>query len=286
VPRWLEAIALWALLMSAPTACAEPVVAPTQAADAIPGSVFAPTPSHQSPLPVELREISGLATTADGRLFAHDDEHAIIYELDAATGRVTKRFSVGAPEQGDFEGLAIDASGAFWMTTSAGQLMRFSEGADGASVTYERFDAGLDGVCEVEGLAFLPANESLILACKRHDGRGMRNSIVLYEWRAGGGAARVWRTVREAELVGAAGVEHFRPSSVEVDARSGRLLLLSARDAALAELGTDGALQSARTLRRGHVQAEGLAVLPNGALVISDEGGDARALLSVYDRAP
>lgn len=269
-------------------ACAEPVESEAQVAPVaapVEGSLFAATPARQWRLPLELREISGMATTADGRLFAHDDEHAIIYELNAEDGRIVKRFSVGAPERGDFEGLAIDAQGAFWITTSTGQIMRFREGDNGARVPFESFDTGLAPVCEIEGLAFLAATESLILACKRNEARNMRDTVVLYEWRQGAGA-QVWRSLAESEITQAAGVRNFRPSSVEIDSRSGRTLILSASNGALAELDADGALRSARALSRDHGQAESLAVLSNGALALADEGGDARALLSVYDRGP
>lgn len=282
--RMLRTIVVAALL----AACAEPVDSEAQVAPAaapIEGSLFAAAPTNQWRLPLELREISGMATSADGRLFAHDDEHAIIYELDAEDGRIVKRFSVGAPERGDFEGLAIDAAGAFWITTSTGQLLRFREGDNGARVPFDSFDTGLQGVCEIEGLAFLAATESLILACKRNEARDMRDTLVLYQWRQGAGA-QVWLSLAESEITQAAGVRNFRPSSVEIDARSGRALILSANDGALAELDSDGALRSARALNRDHEQAESLAVLASGALALADEGGNARALLSVYDRGP
>ena len=46
-------------------------------------------------LPKALQEISGLAVDSAGRIFAHDDEQAIIYQIDPATHRVVKRFSFG-----------------------------------------------------------------------------------------------------------------------------------------------------------------------------------------------
>src|SRR5688572_27149731 len=48
-------------------------------------------------LPSRLHEISGLATSADGRVFAHDDEHAVIYQIDPKQGRIMKWFSLGSP---------------------------------------------------------------------------------------------------------------------------------------------------------------------------------------------
>ena len=84
-------------------------------------------------------------------------------------------------------------------------------------------------------------------------------------------------------VASATGERRFRPSSLDVDTRSGRLLLLSAGDAALAELNTQGAVMSARSLEGAHQQPEGVAVLPNGALVIADEAGErGSAMLSIY----
>ena len=248
-------------------------------------SLFQNSPAQQQRLPDQLREISGLAVAPDGRLFAHDDEHAVIYQLDAARGAIVKSFSLGNEAlTGDFEGLALSPDGAFWMTTSQGRLYRFTEGANGAHVSFETFDSGLDEICEVEGLAYVPSEESLILACKQNHARRVRDEISLYRWQFSG-AAQPWRALPEADIARAAGVEHFRPSSIEFDSASSRIILLSARDGALAELGPDGALLAARALA-GHAQPEGAAVLPDGSLVISDEASGGRPALTRYARTP
>jgi uncharacterized protein YjiK len=273
--------ALAALLLAA---CAETAPVDAQQAGAS-GSLFAAQSDTQWRLPNELREISGLALSPDGRLFAHNDERAVIYEIDATRGAIVKAFALGdGALRGDFEGLAISPDGVFWIATSRGELYRFNEGADGATVSFEVLNSGLRDVCEIEGLAYLPAEESLILGCKQNEARDMRSTVSLYSWRFSG-SAEPWREVPEREIAAAAGVEDFRPSSLDVDARSGRLLVLSANDAALAELDGEGRLVAAHALR-GHPQPEGVAVLQNGALVISDEGGRGQAQLSRYARAP
>ncbi len=274
------------LALAALTACSQaPIQAQTEAP--ISGSMFTTAPILQWRLPRELREISGLATTVDGRLFAHDDETAVIYELNPRTGDIVKRFSVGTPvETGDFEGIAIAPDGAFWLVTSGGALLTFREGADGASVTAQQYESGLNGICEIEGLAYLASDRSLILACKTNQNRAMRDQIALYEWTPGANAdAHLWRSLPAERLTEAAGVRRFHPSSIEFDARTGNILLLSAVRPALAELSANGAVLSARALDRPHKQPEGVAVLANGDLVISDEGGNGDPLLTVYGRA-
>lgn len=276
--------ALIALLLAV-GACGPATQTPAnaQSATAPSGSLFAAEADRMWRLPNRLRELSGLAVAPDGRLFGHDDERAIIYELDIARGGIVKTFTLGEPPLvGDFEGLAITPNGEFWLTTSQGQAHRFREGDDGALVAHEVFDTGLSDICEVEGLAYTPT-DGLIFACKHNAARAMRNTIALYAWRPDA-ALHLWRSLPEAEVSARAGVEHFRPSSLDIDTRTGRLVLLSARDPALAELSPDGVLLSARALGSAHVQAEGLAVLADGALAVADEAGDARALLSRYPR--
>ncbi|HWA62901.1 MAG TPA: hypothetical protein VG939_16085, partial [Caulobacteraceae bacterium] len=131
-------------------------------------SLFAAEPEAQWRLPKRLREISGLAATPDGRVMGHDDEAGVIYEIDVATGETVKRFCLGQPPiKGDFEGLAIAASGEFYLTTSGGRVHRFREGEAGAVVPFETFETGLRRTGEIEGLAWCDGEDALILACKR-----------------------------------------------------------------------------------------------------------------------
>ncbi len=265
-------------------ACAPAPSAPGAAGAS--ASLFAERAQEQWRLPHELAEISGLATTADGRVFTHDDERAVIYEINASEGRIVKTFALGDPVQtGDFEGIAITPDGAFNLITSRGMLYRFAEGADGANVSFETMDTGLQRTCEIEGLAYFVAEESLIIACKRMNDRAMRGNVSLYSWRADRGA-QPWLTLPEADIASRAGVEDFRPSSVEIDRVSGRILLLSANDGAIAELNREGEILSARALGARHAQAEGVTVTRDGALLISDEAAGGQAMLSRYARAP
>jgi uncharacterized protein YjiK len=267
-------------------ACSPPPAAPPTPA---PGaSVFAGAPEQQWRLPRQLREVSGLAAGPDGRIFAHDDEAAIIYQVDVAAGRLIKNFALGDPiEAGDFEAMAIAPDGTFYLITSRGLLYAFREGADGAHVEFQTIDTGLHRVCETEGLAYFAAEESLIVACKRMNDRPMRSTISLYAGRPSAPDARAapWLALPEANLTARAGVAHFRPSGVEIDPASGRVLLLSGSDGALAELARNGEVLSARALGPAHAQAEGIAIAADGALLISDEAAGGQATLSRYARA-
>lgn len=79
-------------------------------------------------LPERLREISGLAMTADGRALAHDDEVGIIYEIDHRQGRVVKEFRLGNDTvRADFEGIAV-AGDRIYLVTSDGTIYESPEG--------------------------------------------------------------------------------------------------------------------------------------------------------------
>jgi len=249
-------------------------------------SLFAAEPSMTRFLPDRVHEVSGLAVAPDGRLFAHDDEIGVIYEINAADGSIVKWFAIGEPiVTGDFEGLTITPAGDFWLTTSTGRLYRFREGEDRGNVRYERANTGLEEDCEIEGVAYQAANESLILACKRTYGRSMEDRAALRIWPIGGGPAEPWGA-SAGDYAGAARAPSFTPSDVTIDAASGRVLVLSSRSAALVELSPDGELLGARRLEGRHRQAEGAAVMADGSLVVADEGGNDQAQISHYARVP
>jgi uncharacterized protein YjiK len=270
-------------------ACGAPDVQERAGAEGEPGSsLFAATPDGEWRLPNRLAEISGLAITREGRLFGHDDERAIVYELGLANGDVIKSFALGDPtELGDFEGIAATDDDGLFLITSTGRLYAFPEGEDGAHLEFETYDTGLAPICEAEGLAYNRAQESLIIACKTVHARAMANQVLLYSWslRTHALGQDPWLSAPEADVAAAAGVTGFHPSSVEVDAATGRVIVLAGSERALAEFGPGGALLAARRLGRAHPQAEGAAILPDGALLIADEAGSrGRARLSRYPR--
>jgi hypothetical protein len=54
-------------------------------------------------LPDKLKEISGLALSSDGRLFAVADEMAVVYEINYTDGKLVRAFALGDPPvPGDF----------------------------------------------------------------------------------------------------------------------------------------------------------------------------------------
>ena len=236
-------------------------------------------------LPDVLREISGLATMPDGRLFAHADERALIVELDVRRQRVAKTFAMGRQGvRGDFEGIAV-VGDRFWLVTSDGILHESAEGANGADVPFRTYDTGIGSQCEVEGLAYDPATAALMLACKTPRARALRGTVTVFSWSiqrralVGRGGLRV----RADSLARRAGVSTFSPSGIERDPTTGHWLIIAARERAIVEIAPDGRIVAAAALsRRGHGQAEGIAIAADRTLLIADEGAKRRGTLTTY----
>jgi uncharacterized protein YjiK len=232
-------------------------------------------------LPGRLDEISGLAVSPDGRLFAHDDERATIHELLVATGSVGKRFSAGDPPlRGDFEGIAI-AGERFFLVTSTGLLYEMREAEDRGEAPYRTSDTGLGAHCEVEGLDYDPMADALLLACKvSHPERGV---IVIHRLPLDPDRRPLAPIEVSRAAIAAHGVDaDFEPSAVAVDP-TGTLILVSAPIESLIEVDRSGnVLAGYRLGRSRHPQPEGLAFGPDGTLYIADERNGQDARLTSY----
>ena len=246
-----------------------------------------PHPPHFK-LPDALSEISGLAMSADDRLFAHDDERAVVYQLDYRTGAVVKWFALGRrPVRDDFEGVAI-VGARFFLVTSAGMLYETREGAPGAAMPYTRYPTGLGRLCEVEGLAYDPAGRRLLLPCKRAlvrelAGRLSIFAVPLSSMRLEDRPRFALPLTALGRLVGRDG---FHPSSIERNPRTGSFFVLSATEPALIEISATGAVLGGRRLPpAAHPQPEGVTVTRSGTLVISDEARRGPARLTLYAAA-
>jgi uncharacterized protein YjiK len=234
-------------------------------------------------MPGRLDEISGLAMTADGRLFGHNDERGTVHEIDRATGVVGKRFSVGDPPlDGDFEGLAIVGE-RFFLITSAALLHEFREVGDRETSPHRVTDLGLGSTCEVEGLDYDPSADALVVACKvASPDRGF---IVVHRVPLDPARPRLAPIeIARAQLPAFDLPTDFQPSSVVVSP-AGTLILVSAAPEALIEADSMGNVIAGIDLPgRRHPQPEGLAFGPDATLYVSDEQNGASARLTAYAR--
>jgi uncharacterized protein YjiK len=235
-------------------------------------------------LPPELREISGLAVTANGNLVAHNDEQARVFVIDPRRGVVIKQFNVGnSGLRGDFEGIAV--SGAdMYMVTSNGHILRFREGKDREEVAYTTLDTRLGSECEFEGIAIDPAGELLLLACKSVAKKGPRGQLVIYRWdlRKGNSQRPSMLTIPIAVVAAGNPWRTLHPSDITIDPATKNYVLVAAQEKALVEITPGGELVRAGLLPEPSQQAEGVAITRDGILIIGDEGQDRAATITLY----
>lgn len=235
-------------------------------------------------LPHRLDEVSGLAFTVDGRLFAHQDESGMLYAIDPEDGDVDHGFAIGSaarPMRDDFEGLVVVGE-RWFLVSSRGVLYEFRAAAEGEASPVRVTDTGLGRGCEVEGLAYDAAAESLLFACKTVAPRSDEIRIHRLPLDPDAPAPPPLRVpFRRFEPFGLDDGVH--PSGIDVDPATGSLVLVAAREEALIELSPGGQVLSVYDLGHGrHPQAEGVAFGPDGRLYIADERGGRRAHLTVY----
>jgi hypothetical protein len=264
---------------------------------------FDEPPVWRVELPRELAEISGLAFSPDGRLFAHGDERGIIWQLDPRTGTILKRFGLvsgpGIPPYmgkrpkpgivtGDFEDIQI-VDERFFLLSSNGVLVEFREGQDGERVPFRAFDTGLAHACELEGLTHDASSHSLLLLCKHPYRAAWHRQVVVLAWSLDTGrldpAPRL--LLSEHRIARLTGADAFHGSAMAMVPESGSIVLVAGPQRRIIEISPAGELLAGRTLRpKLHRQPEGLAFAPDRTLLISDEAAGGRATLTAYAYRP
>jgi len=242
-------------------------------------------PLAQWLLPPGLQEISGLALTGDGRLLVHDDELGQVWEIDYRRGVLVKRFSLGKERlTGDFEGITV-ANDVVYMVAGKGGVYEFREGANRERVGYVLHETGLEKECAFEGIAFDPAINSLLLACKLVLNKELEDSLVIFRWNLAAHGARVSKlTVPLAGIIGTNDWKNVQPSDISVDPLTGNYVLVAStsKDKALIAITPAGAVVFVRPLSALHHQPEGLAITKDSILIVSDEAGTPPAIITLY----
>lgn len=234
-------------------------------------------------MPPELREISGMALTQDGKILAHDDEVAKVYVIDPLRGLLLKSFSLGTGMRGDFESITV-AGTDIYMLASNGVLFQFQEGADGAGVPYSAVDLHLGNECEFESMVYEPDSNWLVMPCKKATNKSLEHDLVIYRWKLGGpNSERLSMvTIPFAKLVGNNKWKALHPSDITIDPSSGNFVMIASHEEALVEMTRSGELVRAEVLPHGHNQPEGIVITKDSLMMISDEATRKPAAITVY----
>jgi uncharacterized protein YjiK len=238
-------------------------------------------------MPVDLAELSGFALLPNGRLLAHGDEHAKIYEVDYRRGTVVKEFTLGKPAvKGDFEAIAT-VDDRLYLLDSNGTLYEFHEGKNGEHVEYSTHDTKLGKECEFEGLAYDPAITSLLLACKHVHEKRFKTDVLIYRWPVAKdeqGERKIAELAVPLSSIPKAVLKkgEFHPSDIAIDPITGNYVILSSLERAIVSITPAGQVVFARELPGEHDQAEALAITKDSILIIGDEAARKPAVITLY----
>jgi uncharacterized protein YjiK len=240
-------------------------------------------------LPPILREISGLAFTADDILLAHNDEQAKVYQLHL-NGEIVPILADRQPGlQLDFEGIAVFNSRVH-LVTSKGKLVSGSLHYQNSPFT--QWDTGLGEKCEIEGMDYISESKHLVFVCKKIKQKISKREIKLLLLKSENGTA----TTREISAIipgseesekgqgeRKKSVKSFNGSGVLHVPGVNRFLVLSSNSRAIAELSIEGKLLAIQRLKKKHhKQPEGIEITANGNLIIANEGKEKSGYLTVY----
>ncbi len=251
-----------------------------------PGKVMSAKFIRQIKLENKLREISGLALSKEGKLFAHNDEEGIVFQIDTKTGKTIKSFSIGEKMvKADFEGIAI-AENKFFLVTSNGYLYSFDEGENNKTVNFIKYKTNLSKRENIEGLCFDEKTNSLLLACKGPSPGYSKHKRLIYSFNLKSFELddKPRFIINLKELKKNYGINNFSTSGISLDKKTGEFYLLSAHEKALLILSDTGSIISAQRLSSEiHKQPEGIEITGNGLLYISDEGRYSKGFITVYN---
>ena len=231
----------------------------------------------QIELAKKLHEISGIAFDAKGRLFAHDDERAVIYQLDPQNGEIIKSFYLGLLViEADFEDIAI-VGNTFYLIASNGDLYTFKEGKNEERVEFTTIETGLHHRNNVEGLCYDPETDALLFALKGDPGNDLNEkkfrAVYSFSLKTGKLSPEPRFILDISEIEKHSKEKDFAPSGIVRDPVTGHFLVLASVGNVLVELDRKGNILSVEKLsKKHHYQPEGIDFQNAKNLYISDEG--------------
>lgn len=238
---------------------------------------------RQFVLPQKLSEASGLVMTDDGRLFCHDDERAVVYQIDYSNGTVVKQFSLGRfGVRGDFEDIAV-AGKLFYLVESNGTIYEFPEGGNGQTVEFRMYKTQLTTKNDVEGLEYDPETHSLLLACKVFPGKGYERNRAVYSFSLK--TKQLSATPRFLIPLKEIRSKEFKPSGIARHPKTGTFFVIAARGSTIIEISKEGKILNQQPINsKVNTHPEGIAFAPDLTLVLCNDGQGKRGTLTLYPR--
>jgi hypothetical protein len=250
------------------------------------------SPDKRIILPDKLREVSGITIIDSGSVGLIQDESGILYIYDIRENRVKTEILFAG--NGDYEDLTM-AEKAIYVLRSDGTLFEISDfmSKNFKVFTYKTGIPSNDN----EGLCYDRINDRLLIGCKgeiKKDKFKNKQAIYAFDIKTKKlipepvyifdllpvniEVADKKNSAKEVKVKKAK--YEIRTSAIAIHPGTGKLFLLSATDYILCIVNTKGTIEIVKKLDNElFPQAEGIAFLPNGDMLITNEAKDKKPTL-------
>ena len=254
-------------------------------------------------MPESLKEISGLGITSDlQHLVAVNDEEGIVFLINKLEGKVVKEINFW--NEGDYEGLEVVGNDAY-VIKSSGTIYQVKNYMSDSSTTV-KIKTFLNQENDVEGLAYDPAKNCLLIGCKGKLAEGgMEQSPLkkaIYEFDLNMMVMKnepaYMLTLPDIQDYISHMEEHgemeklledfskneeelkFSPSGIAIHPISKEIYVTSSKGKLLLVLSPEGKIIHLQKLKKKiHAQPEGICFDADGTLYIANEGKEDKAVI-------
>ncbi len=247
-------------------------------------------------LPGKLVEISGLSCIDDSTIACVEDEEGYVYIFDVIKGKVDQRVHFG--KDGDYEGVEF-IDGDMYVLRSSGKLYEIQAFRADSQITVKHRTL-LAKANNPEGLAYDHIHHRLLVASKGrlNDEKSIKNLNTIYAFDletkkllaepvfsfsvddiytflGRSDLQQVHDRATNFLLPGSIGILGFHPSGIAVHPLSGDIYMVTSKGNLLIILDHEGEIIYIRDLPEElFTKPEGITFLPNGDMLISNEGLD------------
>ena len=256
-------------------------------------------------LPKKLKEISGITEIDSSRIACIQDEREIVFMYDLNAGQITNRIDNGY--KGDYEGIArVDST--LYILRSDGEIIIIENFAN-EKPARSTFHSGIQ-YKDDEGICYDPATNYLLITTKEipHKGTGNRDKRYIYgfDLTSKKPLPQPVFTI-DLSVIDSFALAHsvkvpmkdkkkskskdpdirFQVSDIAIHPLTGKLFLLSSADKLLFVFSAKNEIEFIGRLNpKLFVQPEGITIMKNGDMYISNEGQKQPATLVRFNYRP
>lgn len=249
------------------------------------------SPEVRLELPEILHEVSGLTDIDPQTIACIQDEDGLVFIYDLQKNEIKDQFKFD--ENGDYEGITR-VDNTLYILRSDGKLFEIQD-YDSTDIQVNEYDTEIP-IKDNEGLGADLANNRLLIAGKSEPkGEEYKNSRAIFAFDLSTKKMiekPVYKfNIEEIEAflqntnTGLKGKPKIRmnPSAVAIHPFTNQLYVLSSKDHLIYVFSAEGSIETVQQLnKKMFKQAEGIAFLENGDLIISNEGGKGKPTLLYF----